>query len=144
MCAAASGFCSVKIGAVSKGVSMVEYRCDGCGRTLPEGALRYRVTIDVRAAYDQTEVGLMDLVQDHRSEMLRLIERLKDKAPAEIEETVYKLMKLDLCPACQRAYIREPLRFHPEQTPPADDAVDIDTFLRSLGYGAGGKEASDG
>ena len=122
---------------------MVEYRCDGCGRALPQGALRYRVSIDVRAAYDQIEVGLMDLVQDHRSEMLRLIERLKDKAPAEIEETVYKLIKLDLCPSCQRAYIRDPLRFHPEQAPPAEDAVDIDTFLRSLGYGAGGKGQGD-
>ena len=122
---------------------MVEYRCDGCGRLLPQGALRYRVSIDVRAAYDQIEVGLMELVQDHRSEMLRLIAQLKDKAPAEIEETVYKLIKLDLCPSCQRAYIRDPLRFHPEQGPAENDAVDIDTFLRSLGYGGGQEEQGD-
>ena len=119
---------------------MVVYRCDGCGRELPVGSLRYHVKIDVRAAYDKLEVGLAELVRDHRQEMLRLIERLEGKSSKELEETIYKHVEFDLCPACQRAYLRAPLRFHPEEgeAPP----VDIDVFLRSLGYGkpdAGGE-----
>ena len=74
--------------------------------------------------------------------MLRLIEKLKDHPPEDIEETIYKGIKLDLCPSCQAAYIKEPLRFHPEQ---GDDEkpVDIDTFLRSLGYGEQADPSAD-
>ena len=113
---------------------MITYRCDGCGVELAQKALRYTVTIDVRAAYDQIEVGLADLMRDFRAELIQLIERLKDKPPQELEESVYKCIKLDLCPSCQRAFLRSPLRFHPEQG--TDDAgADIDAFLRSLGWG---------
>lgn len=111
---------------------MKKYVCDGCGKHLSTEALRYTVKIDIRAAYDQTEIGLVDLVRDHRNEILALIERLKDKDAAEIEETIYKGFKLDLCPSCQRAFVRDPLRFHPEQGVPETE-VDIDSFLRSLG-----------
>jgi len=121
---------------------MITYRCDGCGVELAQNALRYTVTIDVRAAYDQIEVGLADLMRDHRAEMIRLIERLKHQRPQEIEESVYKNIKLDLCPSCQRAFLRNPLRFHPEQG--TDDAgVDIDAFLRSLGMGDESEGESD-
>ena len=119
---------------------MVTYRCDGCGVELAQNALRYTVSIDVRAAYDQLEVGLADLVRDHRAEIRALIERLRHKSVREVEETVYKCIKLDLCPSCQRAFIRNPLRFHPEQGAPESD-IDIDSFLRSLGMG--GADAGD-
>ena len=111
---------------------MIVHRCDGCGKEMKKGALRYSVKIDVRAAYDQLEVSLADLVRDHRAEILALIERMKHKDPKEIEETVYKSFSFDLCPSCQRAYIKEPLRFHPEMGG-AESEIDIDGFLRSLG-----------
>ncbi len=120
---------------------MISYRCDGCGVDIPRQALRYTVTIDVRAAYEQIEVGLNDLVRDHRAEIVLLIEQLKDKPAANLEETVYKGIKLDLCPSCQRAFICSPLRFHPEQGMD-DSGIDIDAFLRSLGYGKG-RDAAD-
>jgi hypothetical protein len=100
---------------------------------MKRGQLRYRVKIDVRAAYDKVEVGLTELVRDHRQELLKLIEQMDDASPRELEETIYKHLEIDLCPACQAAYIRNPIHFHPESgeaTP-----VDIDSFLRSLGYG---------
>lgn len=112
---------------------MVTYRCDGCGRELPRAGLRYTVSIDVKAAYQEMQVGLVDLVQSHRAEILALIERLKHKTPQEIEETVYKHIELDLCPACQRAFIQRPLRFRAEQGIPESD-IDIEGFLRSLGF----------
>ena len=111
---------------------MIAYQCDGCGRELKKGALRYRVKIDVRAAYDELQIGLADLVRDHRQELLDLIEQLSRKDPSKIEEGIYKGFELDLCPACQRAYIRNPLKFHPEQGAETPE-IDIDGFLRSLG-----------
>ena len=113
---------------------MIQYQCDGCGTSMTPGSLRYTVTIDVRAGYDEIKIGLMELVQDHREEMLRLIEQLRDQSPTELEEQVYKQINLDLCPRCQKTFIKNPLRFHPDSRPEKGD-VDIDAFLRSLGYG---------
>lgn len=117
---------------------MIQYKCDGCGAKLAKHALRYTVSIDVRAAYDEIEVGLGDLVRDHRAEIIALLEKLRHREPKEIEEQVYKKITLDLCPACQKAYLLDPLRFHPEQGG-GGAKVDIDGFLRSLGYGGGGE-----
>ena len=101
-----------------------------------ERDLRYTVGIDVRAAYNEIEVGLADLVRSHRAEILALIEKLKHRDPKEIEEQVYKKIELDLCPTCHKAFIRDPLHFHPERGA-VDEEIDIDGFLRSLGYGKG-------
>ena len=114
---------------------MVTYHCDGCGRELAKNALRYTVKIDVRAAYDTLEVGLVELLRDHRDEIVRLIDRLAGKSAGDLEETIYKSMQLDLCPTCQRAYLADPLRFHPEQGEPSGEEIDIDGFLRNLGFG---------
>lgn len=110
---------------------MVVYTCDGCGVELRKGALRYNVKIDVRAAYDEIQIGLMELVRDHRAEMLELIEQLQDRDPTELEESVYKCIELDLCPSCHKAYIRDPLRFQPGERA-ADSDLDFEAFLRSL------------
>jgi len=121
---------------------MIRITCDGCGKELKKHGLRYTVKIDVRAAYDELEIGLAELVQDHDQEIRALIDQLSDKDPREIEETVYKLINLDLCPRCQRAFIRDPLHFHPSRALPEAD-FDADEFLRSLGYGSPEDDASD-
>lgn len=108
------------------------YRCDGCGCELSKGQLRYNVTIEVKAAYDTLEVTLADLLRDHREELQALVDKMEaNNAAEDVEETIYKNFKLHLCPKCQRAYIKAPLRFHPEQGGP-EAPVDIDTFLKSL------------
>jgi len=113
---------------------MITITCDGCGALLKKHSLRYTVKIDVRAAYDEIEIGLADLVRNHDQEIRELIDQLCSQDPCEVEETVYKLIILDLCPRCQRAFIRDPLHFHPDRALPESN-VDIDGFLRSLGYG---------
>jgi hypothetical protein len=113
---------------------MVRYHCDGCGKDLPKGTLRYTLTIDVKAAYDELEIGLLDLVRDHRDELMRLIKQLQERDVKELEESVYKHFELELCPSCQRIFLEDPLRFSPKAEAKAVD-VDIDAFLRSLGYG---------
>ena len=111
---------------------MIQHVCDGCGKKIEPKTLRYTVTIDVRAAYDSLEIGLADLVRDHRKELLALIESLEQSSVDEVEASVYKKLSLDLCPSCQKAYVRDPIRFHPEQGESKGE-VDIDSFLRSLG-----------
>ncbi len=114
------------------------YQCDGCGVSIVRKALRYQVSIDVRAAYDTLEVSLWDLVRDHRGELEALVGALDETDATHLEEQVYKKMVLDLCPECQRKFVQSPLRFGAESAtggPPAD----IDTFLRSLGYGKRGE-----
>jgi len=111
---------------------MIIYHCDGCGKDIPPDALRYSLTIDVKAAYNKQEIGLAELIQDHRKEMLDLIERLENQSVEEVESSIFKRIKLDLCPSCQRAYLKNPLHFHPEQDP-GQPELDIDAFLRSLG-----------
>jgi hypothetical protein len=117
-------------------LDMVEYRCDGCGKIMQPGELRYTVTIDVRAAYDTLEVSLMDLVRNHRQEILDLLERLRGQDIQQVEDQIYKHFQRDLCPACHRGYIANPLQFEPESRG-AEENVDVDTFLRSLGFGGG-------
>jgi hypothetical protein len=117
---------------------MIKYHCDGCGKELEKGDLRYTVKVDVRAAYDELEIGLLDLVRDHRAELEALIEQLKERDAQELEAGVFKRCEFDLCPSCQRAYIRDPLHFHPEQSGPAPE-VDVDSLLRSLGILPEGK-----
>lgn len=115
---------------------MITYRCDGCGLEMARNDLRYTVSIDVHAAYDQIEVKLADLVRDHRAEIMRLIERMRGQDPEKVEEQVYKQFQLDLCPACHGVYIQDPLRFRPPARRAAPDtSAEIDAFLRSLGYG---------
>ena len=111
---------------------MIQYRCDGCGKEIAPKSLRYSVSIDVRAVYDKLEVGLADLVKDHREEILALIESLESKSAEEVVASVYKNVRFDLCASCQKVYIADPLRFHAEQKG-ADSELDIDAFLRSLG-----------
>lgn len=113
---------------------MLTYRCDSCGAEIPSGNLRYTLSIDIRAAYDKQEIGLTELIRDHRAELLSLIESMKDKSSEELEESVHKAFKYDLCPACQRAYILNPLAFF-AQKDTGEDSFDVDTFLRSLGFG---------
>ena len=118
----------------------VVYKCDGCGCELRKGQLRYNVSIEVKAAYDTLEVTLADLIRDHRDELKALCEKMEaqDSSAEDVEESVYKGFKIHLCPKCQRAYVKSPLRFHPEQG--GDEApVDIDAFLKSLGLDEEGK-----
>jgi len=86
--------------------------CDGCGAgLLIDDDVRYLVKIEVFAAYDPMEISREDLARDPRSEMDRLLEKMRFMDPQELEDQVYKRLQLDLCPRCQRAYLRDPLHF---------------------------------
>jgi hypothetical protein len=85
--------------------------CDLCGEELlKESEVRYEVKIEVRAAYDPLRITDADLAKDFRQEIARVLQQLEGLSLAEAQNQVYRLFEFDLCPACQRAYIQNPLR----------------------------------
>ena len=90
--------------------------CDMCGNELLiDHDVRYVAEIQVYAAYDPMELTPDDLAKDHTAEIRKLIERLEDMDPQEVQDSVYKEFRFDLCPACQRRYIKSPLPGRPSE-----------------------------
>jgi hypothetical protein len=112
--------------------TVITYTCDGCGKEIPQKSLRYKVKINIQAAYDTLEIKLGDLLRDHEAELRALLERIEDMDAQQLEDEIYKVFHLDLCPDCYHSYIKDPLRFHPERVVPEESAFDIDEFLRRL------------
>lgn len=84
--------------------------CDSCGQPLETGAVRYIAHIEVYAAYDPLEVTLDDLLRDHTREIEQIYEQCAGLTEEELMREVYVEFTYDLCPACQKRYIRDPLR----------------------------------
>jgi hypothetical protein len=92
--------------------------CDRCGKTLLlDEDVRYRVRIEVFAAYDPMEITAEDLAADRRDELRRLIEKLDRQPTGEVEDSVYRLMEYELCPSCQKEFLRDPFGHGVDQEP---------------------------
>jgi len=90
--------------------------CDLCGRGLSaEHEVRYEVTIEVKAAYDPLEVTGPDLEKDYRTEIARVLRQLEGLSAVEAQDQVFRVFRFDLCAACQRRYVEDPL---PASGPP--------------------------
>ncbi|HOW97567.1 MAG TPA: hypothetical protein P5567_06565 [Kiritimatiellia bacterium] len=89
---------------------MISRICDRFGQPLETGGLRYIARIQVYAAYDPLEITFDDLGRDYSAEIRRIIEECRDLTEEELMRDVYVDFSFDLCPACQKAYIRDPLR----------------------------------
>ena len=85
--------------------------CDRCGKALLiDEEVRYVVRIEVKAAYDPLELTRDDMARDLRGEMEALIERMHGMSREEAADQVYREFRFDLCPPCQRNYLKGPLR----------------------------------
>jgi hypothetical protein len=67
------------------------------------------VKIEVKAAYDPLNFTEDDLAQSVRAEIAKLIQELEGISEEEAQNEVYRQFEFDLCAACQRRYVREPL-----------------------------------
>lgn len=87
--------------------------CDRCDRSLlVDDDVRYEVVIRVVAAYDPLEIDLDRLPEtqaERQEEMARLLAAIEKKSAEELEAEVWKELKFDLCPACQREFLRQPI-----------------------------------
>ncbi|MBX3396938.1 MAG: hypothetical protein KF841_16405 [Phycisphaerae bacterium] len=89
---------------------MIRYRCDGCDEDLArDGSNHFIVKIDAFAAAGKLEFTREELERDHAAEMKRLLEELASRSPDDIEDQVYRAMRYDLCPACHRRFLLDPL-----------------------------------
>jgi len=88
---------------------MTTHICDRCGQLIQEGALRYIAKIQVYAAPDLLDISLEDLLNDHTAEIDRLLEQCEGLTEAELMKDVYVDFQFNLCRACQKAYVANPL-----------------------------------
>ena len=110
------------------GLTMHGLTCDLCGENLlVDSDVRYRVTMEVFAAYDPLEVTRGDLARDIEAEMAALLKRIESMHPRELQDQVHRRFEFDLCPECQRLFLNDPLGLgRPRLKPPpaGDDAID--------------------
>lgn len=90
---------------------MLHITCDICGKKISFGEDdRYVVKIEVFAAHDPREITEEDLDEDHMEAVSQLLNDLPDDLPDPDESApAYKNFRYDLCPDCQRKFVRDPL-----------------------------------
>ena len=108
--------------------------CDICGTRIERNELRYVLKMSIFAAYDRLQIELADLQKDYEEEIRKLVEKMKQMNPKELEEDVFKQFSFDLCRKCQQKFIKNPLgkRRDEEETPEETPPFDVDDFLRTL------------
>ena len=88
---------------------MIHFTCDRCKREIdPDLELRYVVRLEVQAMMEPCEVDVQD-DRDHLVEIQEILERMDDLNDDNIGDDVYQRRRFDLCPACYRKYIKNPL-----------------------------------
>ena len=83
--------------------------CDRCGQLIEEKSLRYVAKIQVYAAYDPLNINFDDMARDHTEEIRAILKSCEDLSAAELMRDVYVEFQFDLCRACQRSYVKDPL-----------------------------------
>ena len=87
----------------------MKYICDRCGQPIFEGDLRYVAKIEMVAAYDPLQITFDDLQRDYKAEIRKIIEQTKGMTEEELMCDVHVALKFDLCRACQKALLKNPL-----------------------------------
>ena len=90
---------------------MMHITCDICGKEITSAEdHRYVVKIEVFAAHDPAELTEADLDDDHMEVVSQLLHEAEDAIP-DPDQTApaYKNFRYDLCPDCQKKFVRDPL-----------------------------------
>jgi hypothetical protein len=84
--------------------------CDRCTATLHPGDGDFFV-VRIEAVADPTPPVFSedDLRRDHRREIQRLFDQMKDKTEHELVEQVYRRLTLYLCQPCYRRWMEDPV-----------------------------------
>ncbi|MFH0964686.1 MAG: hypothetical protein V2A58_11835 [Planctomycetota bacterium] len=94
---------------MSRPPQAVHYACDLCRKTIPDGE-HFVVKIEVMASAELAPVSEDDLARDHREEIRQLLDRMSDMDTRRLEDEVHREFRFDLCGACHREYLRDPLQ----------------------------------
>ena len=85
--------------------------CARCGAELTPGAGDfYLVRIEALADPSPPRFSEEDLKRNHRAEMERLIEQMRDLSERELVDQVYRRLVLYLCCPCYRQWIEDPVK----------------------------------
>jgi hypothetical protein len=90
---------------------MLHVTCDFCGKELcPGHDQRFVVKMEIFAAHDPAKITEADLDDDHMEAVSDLLRDVEDGVEdADVVEPVYKHFRFDLCPECQKRFVRDPL-----------------------------------
>jgi hypothetical protein len=87
---------------------MMHVTCDHCGRSLEAGETHYVVRVEVFAAHEPSGISEADLEADHMEAVGQLLEQIEVGEEIEVAPPTQHL-RFDLCPACRKRYVRDPL-----------------------------------
>jgi hypothetical protein len=98
-------------------VFMLHFTCDLCGKELQsQEDHRYVVKIEVFAAHDPRKLTEADLDEDHMEAVSELLRDMEDTvADPDVTTPAHKSFRYDLCPECQKKFLRDPLGKESEQ-----------------------------
>jgi hypothetical protein len=84
--------------------------CDLCGKPLlVDSEVRYELRMEIKAAYDPLVLSDEDLQKDYRTEIAGVLRQLEGLSTVEAQNEVYRVFDFDLCRACQRRLVHNPL-----------------------------------
>ena len=84
--------------------------CDLCGKPLlVDSEVRYELRMEIKAAYDPLVLRDEDLQKDYGTEIARVLRQLEGLSSVEAQNEVYRVFEFDLCRACQRRFVQNPL-----------------------------------
>jgi hypothetical protein len=96
-------------GSLAEDGGMLVYHCDLCGaRMSANDPNRYILKIEAFAAAGPVEITQEDLRRDHKEEIRRLLDTLSRQSQDQIEDSVYRAFRYDLCTACHAKFLRQP------------------------------------
>jgi hypothetical protein len=88
---------------------MLHVTCDGCGKELRTREDHHVVKIEVYTARDPNELTEADLDEDHMEAVGELLRQQEECDEAVEVEPATRRMRFDLCCACRKRYLRDPL-----------------------------------
>jgi len=88
---------------------MITHLCDRCGKAIEHDQVRYIAKIQVFAAADPLTITPEDLFGDHGSEMERILRQCDELSEEDLMRDVHVEFQFDLCRACQKVYVLNPL-----------------------------------
>lgn len=81
-------------------------RCAKCGCKLSEGDLKYRITIDIVADYDDLMPDLQEEIAEHID---GLFYKMEDSEPEGLDKGIYEEISFVLCKECADYFSKDPL-----------------------------------
>ncbi|MFH1108495.1 MAG: hypothetical protein V1790_04755 [Planctomycetota bacterium] len=88
---------------------MIRYECDRCGVAMGANDLRrFIVKLEVYAAAGHVDLT-PDLKGDPQREMDEIMKSLAVADPDEVEDQTYRCFRFDVCDACRRSLLANPL-----------------------------------